>query len=101
MINSLLDGHALGLGDAEEGEGEREGETSGPNEADAGTDLLLDLGCGKAGGQIWGIEHWLEPDLRNDQVEKPVGTGTEGDTEVGQSDGESLSTHDPGDGSPR
>lgn len=44
---------------------------------------------------------YLKRHLRNDQVEEPVGSCAERDTEVGQSDGESLSANDPGDGTPR
>lgn len=72
-------------GNAEEGKGDRESETTGPDKSDTGTDSGLDLGSGKG----------------NDKVEEPVGTGTEGDTQRRQPDGESLTADNPSDRTPR
>jgi hypothetical protein len=100
---SLLDRHSLGLGDAEEGKGEGQGETTGPDKGDTGSNDRLDLRGGKAAlsaePSLYSSQGIIL-NLRNDQVEEPVGTGAEGDTEVAQSHGEGLSADDPGDRTP-
>lgn len=82
---NCLDTHGSRFGNAEEGKGDRESETTGPDKSDTGTDSGLDLGSGKG----------------NDKVEEPVGTGTEGDTQRRQPDGESLTADNPSDRTPR
>ena len=97
----LLDGHSLGLGDAEEGKEEGQSETSGPDETDSGTDDALDLRRGEADCQWSGLAGGHGCSLRDDQVEKPVGTRTQRDAHATETNGESLSANDPGDWTPR
>lgn len=72
-------------GNAEEGKRDSESETTGPNKSDTSTDSGLNLRSGKG----------------DDEVEEPVGTGTEGDTPRRQPNGESLTADNPGNGTPR
>lgn len=80
-----LDTHRSRLGNAEEGKRDSESETTGPNKSDTSTDSGLNLRSGKG----------------DDEVEEPVGTGTEGDTPRRQPNGESLTADNPGNGTPR
>ena len=81
----LFDRHALGLGDAEECKHKAQSEAAGPDKADTGADTRLDLRRGKL----------------DDEVEQPIGSGSERDTDRRKTDRERFATDDPSHRTPR